>query len=77
MNGKFEIDKDTYKKMDASDQNWILFETFNGYREETDEKIECLQKKVSLWKKVDLSMSAVTGIVGGFLAVIFKGFFKP
>lgn len=75
MNGKYEIDKETFKKMPPEDQNWILFKTFNHYRVDTDEKIECLTGKVSLWKKVSVTVSAFTGLIGGFLAVVFKNIF--
>ena len=75
MNGKYEIDKETYKNMPPEDQNWILFKTLNVYRERTDQKIEQIQKKMSLWKKASAGTGAVTGLVGGFLAVIFKSMF--
>lgn len=70
-NGEYEIDKDTFRKMDVSDQNWILYTTFNKQREDCDDRFCKLENR----KKVDTAVAGGGGFIGGITAVILKWFF--
>lgn len=71
MNGKYEIDEQTFREMPGDKQNWIMFQTFNEYRVTTDGRIKKLEKR----KHVDTGVAATTGVLGGALALIGKWFF--
>ncbi len=71
MNGKYEIDEQTYRDMPVDKQNWMMFQTFNGYRDVTDKRICKLEKR----KKIDTGVAATTGVLGGALALMAKWFF--
>jgi len=66
MNGEYRIDEQTYKAMDHASQNWMLFQTFNSYRDECDGRFRKLENR----KRIDTALSSGSGLLGGFLAII-------
>ena len=71
MNGKYEIDENTFKAMSGDDQAWIMFTTFNEYRVTMETRVKKLEK-AKWW---NTAASAVGGVFGGIIAVIGKWFF--
>jgi hypothetical protein len=70
-NGEYEIDEETFKDLKPSQQNWLLFKTFNTDRAEVDKRFEVLEKR----KLVDRTLSVGSGFVGGFMAILMKRLF--
>lgn len=54
MNGEYEIDEKTFRDMPIDKQNWIMFKTFNSYRDTTDARLKKLE-----------SRKHINGILGG------------
>ena len=74
MNG---ISRETYEQMDQDSKLNVLFDyALESHKCACDVqgRIEKLEKKVDRRKRFDTSVSAVTGVIGGFLAVIGMGF---
>lgn len=67
-NGSYEINEKTYKNMEADDRDWILYETFNAYRIDTEKRLCKLEKR----RLVHAGASFLGGILGGFAAIITK-----
>ena len=79
MNGEYEIDEHTFRGMEVSEQNWILFQTFNAKREECEGRFCEIEKehtklcvKVDRRKKVDTSLGIGSGVVGGLIGYFMK-----
>lgn len=75
MNGKYDVDEETFRSLPHDQQNWLLFSTFNTYRSDTEQiteefkcRVEALEKK----RKYDSGLSAAWGMVGGFMAVLVR-----
>ena len=71
-NGEYEIDEATFKKWPEEDRSWVMFKTFNKYRDDTDTRLDSLEKR----KKLNTAVAATSGFGGGFLAVFLKSIFK-
>jgi len=77
-NGEVSIDKETFLKMTADGQNWMLFKTIQSNRKTVNDRIDGVDSEISKLKrkkKFDTGISAITGFVGGFAAHI-SGLFK-
>ena len=72
-NGFYEIDETTFKKMGPTEQNWILFTTFNRYRSTCEGRFNSIEKKQKLEGFGRISASAVFGSIGGYLYQLLKG----
>ena len=66
MNGDYKIDKDTFMAMDQGKQLWMMFKTFNAYRDESETRFGKLEKR----KRFDTAVSGGSGLIGGFMAVL-------
>lgn len=66
MNGDYKVDENTFKSLDHASQNWMLFSTFNEYRDACELRFKKLEKR----KLFDTTVSGGSGLVGGFLAVL-------
>ena len=71
-NGEYEIDEATFKSWPTEQQNWVMFTTFNKYRDNTDIRLKSLENR----KKLNTAVAATSGFGGGFLAVFLKSIFK-
>jgi len=72
MNGEYEIDKDTFMGLDTSKQNWMMYQTFNKYRVDCNERFsesENRLEKLENRKRFDTAVSGSAGVVGGFIAM--------
>jgi len=67
-NGEYEITEETFKAMKVEERQWMMFTTFNKYRDHTNKRIVKLEKR----KKVDTAVAGIGGFVGGIVAVIMK-----
>ena len=72
-----EISRETFKTSDQSTQNLILFESIMGLNKKIcerhaqhDEKHDCLDKDIAKGKKINRRVTASSGLLGGFLAVV-------
>jgi len=81
VNGEYEIDEDTFKRMPVDDQNWIMYRTFNAHRIACNLRlcqIESRSEKLEKRRYWNTTVGAGSGIVGGALAYIagrFTGMF--
>ena len=71
-NGEYEIDEATFKGWSEENRSWVMFKTFNKYRDDTDIRLKNLEKR----KKLNTAVAATSGFGGGFLAVFLKSIFK-
>jgi len=77
-----EISRDTFKDSDNSTQNLILYDSIQDLCEKIDKKNIChddehlkLKRSISRSGKVNGTLSAGSGLFGGFLAVITSKIF--
>lgn len=70
-NGSVEIDETTFKNMNSGDRDWLVLRTVIKNKEESDKRLDCLEKK----KLRDTGLSAWFGLVGGAIAVLMKSLF--
>ena len=78
-NGQVQIDEATFKSMDAKARDWMVLMTVHSHIEKCEgefKTIEVRQAKIETRQKMDLkkmlTVSGITGVVGGILAVIGK-----
>jgi hypothetical protein len=74
-----EISRETFKTSDRETQNLILFESIKGLDKKIcerhaqhDEAHDVLNKDIAKGKKINRRVTASSGILGGFLAVILS-----
>ena len=48
MNGKYEINAQRWKEMDEDERSWIMFDTFNSYRMNTEKRFKRIEIGVLL-----------------------------
>jgi hypothetical protein len=83
MNGDYHVDEQTFRSLDASKQNWMMYQTFNEYRVSCEQKFTDTEKDITdlatrfdRRKKWDSGAASVTGFIGGFIAFFFSKLLK-
>ena len=75
MNGKYELDKETYMNMSVEEQNWIMFKTYNSDRVDSEEhRKHCDDRfcKLEQRKKTDTAIASGSGILAAIGAMFTK-----
>jgi len=74
-----EISRETFKTSDRETQNLILFESIKGLDDKIckrhaqhDKAHEALDEGIAKGKKINRRVTASSGLLGGFLAVIIS-----
>lgn len=65
-----EIQKDTFVRLDASGQAEVLYD----YLDHIVRQLNRLEKKKNSDIKKSMTISGITGLIGGFLAVLLNPF---
>ena len=84
VNMEYEIDEQSFKNMPVSDQNYMLYRTFNSHRSACDDRICAIEQQLKQLDKLRsklLYLASGFGIAGGAGATIsfrelFDRFFK-
>lgn len=71
-NGDFRITEEQFKNMKPEDRDWMLFNTFNVYRDACEQRFRNIEKKQKVESVLRIGVSAISGFVGGFTAMIMK-----
>ena len=64
-----------FKKLDSTDQNWIILKTFHSQTQECDQRFCAVENeinKIKARKWIHTGASAIGGFIGGIMAVVSK-----
>ena len=73
VNMEYEIDEQSFKNMPVSDQNYMLYRTFNSHRSACDDRICAIERQLEGIKSLKtrlLYLASGFGIAGGAGATI-------
>ena len=83
LNGEYEIDEQTWRSLDLTEQTWVLYRTFNRQRDICEKRMCGIEhehteicKLFDRRKKVDSTFAGVMGFVGGLIGFLASKLFK-